>query len=418
MASSCGLLERCGARVTGHELERARGLAGHAGHAASQSPIALDVNQAHRGSLATRPSGWVSLGYPAEMDESELFFRLSPDRVLQAVEAGGLSPSGHCFTLNALENRVYDVRLDDGAHVVAKFYRPGRWSREAILEEHRLLALLAEMEIPVALPLAFDDGETLHSVAGIHYAVWPRIGGRSPDELDDEQIGVLGRLLARIHSAGQSISIEHRPPLDSEHFPLVALELLESRGFLPPSCAERYRVAVEELVAIYDDWSRDVVLHPIHGDCHRGNLLLGDAGWLFLDFDDVVLGPAVQDVWMLLPGRDVEATRQRALLVDAYREFRDFDMGSLRLVEPLRAFRFVWYAGWVARRWDDPAFPDAFPHFGSEEYWEKETRDLEEQVEWIVRGGSVEEMAPGAHARVREGDAEAELTNEDFFWDL
>ncbi|MBW2229090.1 MAG: serine/threonine protein kinase [Deltaproteobacteria bacterium] len=352
------------------------------------------------------------------MDESEFFFRLSPDRVLQAVEAGGLSPSGHCFTLNALENRVYDVRLEDGRHVVAKFYRPGRWSREAILEEHGLLALLAEMEIPVAVPLAFEDGETLHRVEGIHYAVWPRTGGRSPDELDDGQVAVLGRLLARIHSAAQAASIERRPALDSEHFPLAALTLLEERGFLPPSCANRYRAAVEELVAIYDDWSRDVALHPIHGDCHRGNLLLGDAGWLFLDFDDVVIGPAVQDVWMLLPGRDAEAARQRALLVEAYREFRDFDERSLRLIEPLRAFRFVWYAGWIARRWDDPAFPDAFPHFGGDEYWENETRDLEQQVELIVRGEGASVPAPDAQARSEEREAQGELTNEDFFWDL
>jgi Ser/Thr protein kinase RdoA (MazF antagonist) len=350
------------------------------------------------------------------MDESELFFRLSPDRVLAAVEAGGFVPSGHCFSLNALENRVYDVRLEDGRHLVAKFYRPGRWVRDAILEEHRLLALLREMEIPVAVPIAFEDGDTLHAVEGIYYALWPRTSGRSRDELGDEQVAVLGRLLARIHSAAETVRIRHRPALDSESFPLAALEVLEARGFLPPACAARYRAAVEEVTAVYDDWSRGVAMHPIHGDCHRGNLLFGDEGWLFLDFDDVVVGPAVQDVWMLLPGRDAEAARQRALLVDAYREFRDFDESSLRLIEPLRAFRFIWYAGWIARRWNDPAFPDAFPHFGSEQYWETETRDLEQQVERIVRGQGAAEASPEAHART--GVSEDELTNEDFFWDL
>jgi len=350
------------------------------------------------------------------MDEREFFFRLSPDRVLRAVEASGNAPSGHCFTLNALENRVYDVRLEDGRHVVAKFYRPGRWSRDAILEEHRLLEQLAEMEIPVAAPLRFPNGESLHETLGIYYAIWPRVGGRSPDELDDGQVAVLGRLLARIHRAGEAASIRHRPPLDSEHFPRVALSLLEQRGFLPPACAARYRAAVEELCAIYDAWSEGVEVHAIHGDCHLGNLLRTDAGWLVLDFDDVVVGPAVQDVWMLIPGRDAEAQRQRALLVDAYCEFRDFDARSLRLIEPLRGFRFVWYAGWIARRWDDPAFPDAFPHFGTDAYWENETRDLEEQVERILRGDTA--ATPAVDARAEQREDAGELTNEDFFWDL
>ena len=349
---------------------------------------------------------------------SEFFFQLSPERVLQAVEAGGFRPTGHCTALNALENRVYDVRLEDDRHVVAKFYRPGRWSREAILEEHRLLSVLREVEIPVCVPLAFADGQTLHRVEGIEYAVWPRTGGRSPDELDDDQVRVLGRLLARIHNAGESVSIRHRRRLDSQQFPLEALALLEEREFLPPACAARYRCAVEELTAIYDDWSQGLPLHLVHGDCHMGNLLLGDEGWFFLDFDDMLLGPAVQDVWMLLPGRDHYAARQRTLLVEAYRDFRPFDPRTLRLIEPLRAFRFVCYAGWIARRWQDPAFPDAFPHFGSDEYWENETRDLEEQLELIVRGGEASEAAPDAHARVTEKTGESGLTNKDFFWDL
>jgi Ser/Thr protein kinase RdoA (MazF antagonist) len=352
------------------------------------------------------------------MAESEFFFELSPERVLQAVEAAGFRPTGHCFALNALENRVYDVRVDDDRHLVAKFYRPGRWSREAILEEHRLLAALEAAEIPVCTPLAFPDGETLHRTHGIWYAIWPRTGGRSPDELGDEPVRVLGRLLARIHDIAEGVEIQHRKRLDSESFPLEALALLERREFLPPSCAARYRSAVEEVVAIYDEWSRGVATQPIHGDCHLGNLLHGDRGWFFLDFDDMAIGPAVQDVWMLLPGRDQHAARQRALLIEAYRTFRPFDDASMRLIEPLRAFRFVFYAGWIARRWEDPAFPDAFPHFGTEAYWEKETRDLEEQVELIIRGEAVEPSAPEAKARLEDKEEEGELTNKDFFWDL
>ncbi|MBW2274500.1 MAG: serine/threonine protein kinase, partial [Deltaproteobacteria bacterium] len=317
------------------------------------------------------------------MSQSEFFFRLSPERVLSAVDCEGFEPSGHCFALNALENRVYDVRLDDGRHVVAKFYRPGRWSREAIEDEHRLLFALRDAEIPVCAPMVFSDGQSIHEVEDIYYALWPRTGGRSPDELDDSQVELLGRLLARIHNTAEAASADHRPRLDSRTYPLAALSLLEERGFLPVSCARRYRAAVEEVAAIYDDWSREVAFQPIHGDCHRGNLLHGDEGWFFLDFDDMVVGPAVQDVWMLIPGRDVDAARQRDQLVEAYRQFRDFDPGSMRLIEPLRAFRFVFYAGWIAKRWQDPAFPDAFPHFGSDEYWENETRDLEQQVELI-----------------------------------
>jgi Ser/Thr protein kinase RdoA (MazF antagonist) len=338
--------------------------------------------------------------------QSEFFFRLTPDHVLAAVEAGGFRSSGHCSALNSLENRVYDVRLEDGRHLVAKFYRPGRWSRAAIDEEHRLLAELREAEIPVCAPLAFADGRTLHRVEGIWYAVWPRTGGRAPDELSDEQVAILGRLLARIHNVGALHDAPARRRLDSDTFVREPLDVLRRR--LPPSCRARYERAAERVAELYDARSAGVPRQRIHGDCHLGNLLHGDAGWFFLDFDDFVVGPAVQDVWMLVPGRDAEGARQRSLLVEAYRQFRDFEEGWLRLAEPLRALRFIHYAAWIARRWEDPAFPATFPHFGSEDYWERETRDLEEQLERI------EADAPGAPA----AEATPELTNEDFFWDL
>jgi len=352
----------------------------------------------------------------------ELFFRLTPDRVLAAVEEAGYEATGHCFALNALENRVYDVRVfdrdsDAERHLVAKFYRPGRWSREAIEDEHRVLFALAEAEIPVCVPLHFPDGGSLRSMQDIWYALWPRTGGRSPDELRDDQVAVLGRLLARIHAVAEAVGIPHRPVLDAEHACLGPLRRLDEGGFLPPSCARRYRAAAEEIAAAYAERSREVRMRPIHGDCHAGNLLHGDGGWFFLDFDDMLTGPAVQDVWMLLPGRDAEAARQRDLLVDAYRQFRSFDDAELGLVEPLRGMRFVAYAAWIARRWEDPAFPDAFPHFGGEEYWERETRDLEEQVERIHGAGAPVAVSAGDAPRGEE-EAERELTNKDFFWDL
>ncbi len=351
------------------------------------------------------------------MKESESFFRISPDRVLQAVESEGFRTTGHCMALNALENRVYDVRLEDECSVVIKFYRPGRWSRETILDEHRMLFALREAEIPVCAPLVFDDGETVHETEDIFYAVWPRTGGRSPDELSDAEVGVLGRLLARIHNTGEATRIEHRPSLDAETVPLASLALIEERGFLPPSCASRYRDVVESVVHVYEDRIAGIEQLPIHGDCHRGNLLRNDEGWSFLDFDDMVIGPAVQDVWMMIPGRDVDAHRQRDGLIDAYEQFRPFDRRGLELIEPLRAFRFIFYAGWIAKRWDDPAFPDAFPHFGTEDYWNNETTDLEDQLELIHAGGDVFEQGDDRVAG-GERESEGELTNEDFFWDL
>ncbi|MBB84606.1 MAG: serine/threonine protein kinase [Deltaproteobacteria bacterium] len=343
------------------------------------------------------------------------FVGLDPARVLAAVEAAGHVPSGHCFALNALENRVYDVRLEDGRHVVAKFYRPGRWTRDTILDEHRLLAALVEAEIPVCAPLAFPDGDTLWTDEDVHYALWLRTGGRSPDELRDDQLAVLGRLMARIHAVAADLGAPHRRPLDPEHGPLEALALLEEGDWLPPSCRDRYVAAVERLVAIYRERSCGVAVQPIHGDCHAGNLLNGPAGWFFLDFDDMVIGPAVQDVWMLVPGRDAEADRQRRVLVEAYRTFRDFDEGTFSLIEPLRGFRFVFYAGWIAKRWKDPAFPDAFPHFGTDAYWEDETRDLDELVGRIERGDDL--LAPEERAERANTEGE-ELSNADFFWDM
>jgi Ser/Thr protein kinase RdoA (MazF antagonist) len=348
--------------------------------------------------------------------QTEFFFRLSPERVLQAVARAGFEPSGHCFALNALENRVYDVRLDDGRHIVAKFYRPGRWSRETILDEHRLLAALSAAEIPVCAPLRFPDGDTLHETEDIYYALWPRTGGRSPDELADSEVEVLGRLLARIHTIAADLGAPHRATLDAEHVPLAALDLLEAGDWLPRHCASRYAEAVESLVETYSQRSEGLSIQPIHGDCHAGNLLRGDQGWFFLDFDDMVNGPPVQDVWMLLPGRDAEADRQRHLLVEAYRSFRPFEERSFSLIEPLRGFRFVFYAGWIAKRWEDPAFPDAFPHFGTEEYWENETRDLEELVERITKGDDL--LSAEEHERAHARSEDADLSNKDFFWDL
>jgi len=322
-----------------------------------------------------------------EAEHTDLFFALTPNEVLNAVEEGGYEPSGHINALHCLENRVHDIRLENGEHIVTKFYRPGRWSKAAIQEEHDFLEAMALAEIPVCAPIKFEDQETIHEVAGIYYAVWPRVGGRSPDELTDEQIEILGRLLARIHNVGSSAT-EGRLELTADSYGRSNLEYLNENGFLPLTWASRFSAAVERVCELYEELSEGVPIHRIHGDCHYGNLLNGRDGWFFVDFDDMLIGPAAQDVWLLLPGQDAEAKSQRALFVEAYRQFRPFEDRWLRLIEPLRALRFIRYAAWIARRWDDPAFPSAFPHFGSEQYWQGETLDLERQISKIEQENS------------------------------
>ncbi|MBP7585449.1 MAG: serine/threonine protein kinase, partial [Spirochaetes bacterium] len=233
------------------------------------------------------------------LPENRFFFNLTPDIILRALEEAGFAPSGHCMALNSYENRVYDLRLEDNSHVVAKFYRPGRWTREQILEEHRFLADLRADEIPVCAPLELSGGGTLRETEGILYAVWPRTGGRVPDELSDEELAMLGRLCARIHNNGAAGKAPHRIELTGESYGLQPLAFLLERNFLPEHCRGRYEKAVREVVDIYESLRAGVPFHRIHGDCHLGNLLRGSEGYFFLDFDDFLSGPAVQDVWML-----------------------------------------------------------------------------------------------------------------------
>ncbi len=344
------------------------------------------------------------------------FFQLTPDIIIKALEKSGLEPTGHCMALNSYENRVYDLKLEDGSHVVSKFYRPGRWSYKQILEEHNFLFELKDDEIPVCAPLHFSDGKTIHEIEGIYYAIWPRTGGRAADELSDEQLRTIGRCLARIHNMGAVKDSEARIALTGETYGLQPLAFLEENNFLPPHCKERYANAVNEIVKIYGSLIKDIPVHRIHGDCHLGNLLYGAEGWFFLDFDDFLTGPAVQDVWMLVPARDREGLRQREIFLDAYRLFRDFENSWLRLIEPLRALRYIRYSAWLANRWEDPIFPASFPHFAEKSYWENETADLEDQIEYFYNNTS---DLPEGIQRPEEPEEDAtELTNKDYFFDM
>jgi Ser/Thr protein kinase RdoA (MazF antagonist) len=308
-----------------------------------------------------------------------LFNRLSPEHVLGAVEVGGRRCTGRFIVLNSYENRVYQLELEDESWVVGKFYRPGRWSKETILDEHAFLAELVAEEIPVAAPIDLGEG-TIGEVDGILYSLFPRIGGRNPEELDDEQTRMVGRLIARIHNVGARRDAAHRLRLTTETYGRKNLRFLVESGAIPPEAKDNYTATCEALFDRIEPLLADAPVHRIHGDCHLGNLIRTRSGFTFLDFDDMLVGPAVQDVWMLVPSYDDYGRRQREVLIEAYEGIRRFETRWLSLVEPLRALRFVHYSTWVARRWEDPVFKRTFSHFGDLRYWQQETQDLREQI--------------------------------------
>jgi len=348
---------------------------------------------------------------------TDLFLALTPERVLAAVETAGVRCRPVCYPLNSFENRVYEVELEDRSRVIAKFYRPQRWTREQILEEHAFLGDLAAAEIPVCPPRAFPDGSTLHRTGAIWYALFERLGGRAPDELDDALAERLGRLVGRLHNVGAARPARHRLRFGADVFVRDSLKWLATWGGVPAHLWGRYAAAAGEIAQVYDDWSAGVAVHRVHGDLHLGNLLLRDGLLRVVDFDDMAVGPAVQDLWLALPGRDEETLLRRERFLAGYEQFRELDRRSLRLIEPLRGLRLVHYAAWLGRRWHDPIFPRAFPHFGSDDYWERETLGLEEIV-GLLRGGETDETGRPAHGETAAArEPEPELSNADFFWD-
>jgi Ser/Thr protein kinase RdoA (MazF antagonist) len=296
-----------------------------------------------------------------------------------------------------MENRVYHVEIDldepprtaNDAFRVIKFYRPGRWSEEQILEEHRFLLDLVDADLSVVAPLELAGGGTLARVPDVAMlaAVFPRKGGRAPDELGDEELDRLGRLLARLHAVGAMRAAKARARLDIESYARPDLAYLVDSGHLPASVRDSYRSVFEAICELAGPWFGVAGVQRIHGDCHRGNVLWGSEGPMLVDFDDMVVGPCVQDLWLLVPGRDEDALRRRRRMVEAYEQMRDFDRTQLRLIEPLRALRVVHFSAWIARRWEDPAFPRVFPEFGSERYWFEELATLREIYAAIVEAG-------------------------------
>jgi Ser/Thr protein kinase RdoA (MazF antagonist) len=307
---------------------------------------------------------------------------LTPDRALDALAAIGFRPDGRLLALNSYENRVYQVWMEEDPPLVAKFYRPARWSDAQILEEHAFARELAEREIPVVAPLEVA-GRTLHEFEGYRCAVFPRRGGRPPELEDRKTLEWIGRFVGRIHAAGAARPFRARPALDVASHGTEPRDWLLASGLVPADLLEAWKSATQlALDGVRRCYERAGAVKRIrlHGDCHAGNVLWTDAGPHFVDFDDARSGPAVQDLWMLLSGDREMMMQQLADVVMGYRDFSEFDPRELQLVEALRTLRLIHYSAWIARRWDDPAFPAAFPWFGTQRYWQDRILEMREQI--------------------------------------
>ena len=310
------------------------------------------------------------------------FASLTPECVLDALDSVGQFADGRLLALNSYENRVYQIGMEDGPPVVAKFYRPERWSDAAIVEEHGFVAELFEREIPV-VPALTLNGATLHNFGGFRFAVFPRRGGRAPELDDPAVLEWTGRFIGRIHAVGALATYTERPALTPETFGREPRNYLLANGFIPPELLAAYTSVIDQALdgvqRCYERAGESAVLR-LHGDCHASNVLWTGDGPHFVDFDDSRTGPAIQDLWMLLSGERVDMVRQMGDILAGYEDFCDFSPRELYLVEALRTLRLIHYSAWLARRWDDPAFPAAFPWFNTQRYWQDRILELREQV--------------------------------------
>lgn len=310
------------------------------------------------------------------------YSRLSPDLALDALESVGLRCDGRLLALNSFENRVLQAGQEEGPPVIAKFYRPGRWSDEAILEEHAYTRELADREIPV-VPPAHYGGTTLHHHEGFRFAIYPRQGGRPPELDSRDTLEWLGRFMGRIHAVGSLGRFVHRPALDLDSFGVRPRAFLLEKNWIPSDLLPAWEsVSEQALEGVRHCYGRagNVRTLRLHGDCHIGNVLWTDEGPHFVDFDDCRSGPAVQDLWMLLSGDRESMNHQLRDVLAGYEDFQEFDPRELHLIEALRTLRLIHYSAWLAQRWDDPAFPAAFPWFNTPHYWQARILELREQV--------------------------------------
>ena len=312
---------------------------------------------------------------------SHPFDRLTPDFILDAVEATGVRADGRVTALNSYENRVYQVGLEDDAPIIAKFYRPDRWSDQQIQEEHDFTHELESSEIPVVTAFRTNNDECLSDYKGFRFSLYPRVGGRAP-ELDNlDNLFILGRFLGRIHRVGASQTYTFRPSIDSQSYGHDSVQFL-SAHFIPADLKEAYISLCKDILSLIDQILKNfgqANLIRVHGDCHVGNILWRDDNPYFIDFDDSRMAPAIQDIWMLLSGDRNEQRVQLREIIEGYNEFAEFDSRELVLIEVLRTLRMLYFSAWLARRWDDPAFPLGFPWFNTQRYWEDHILNLREQ---------------------------------------
>jgi Ser/Thr protein kinase RdoA (MazF antagonist) len=314
-------------------------------------------------------------------DNKQPFYELKPDTVIDAVESIGYLSDGRIMALNSYENRVYQVGIDESEPLIAKFYRPQRWTDEQIGEEHRFMAQLVEQDLSVVAPMKSDTGQTLFSYDDYRFSLFERKGGRAPELEDPEHLFQLGNTLGRIHLAGQAEPFKHRPTLDIQSYGIDSTDFI-SRELIPASLKAAYDRLTSDLLREIDAAFKragDVVYQRVHGDCHGGNILWRDDMPHFVDFDDARMAPAIQDLWMLLTGDRHQQELLLGEVIDGYNEFASFNPRELHLVEALRTLRMMNYAAWIGRRWEDPAFPMSFPWFNTERYWGEHLLELKEQ---------------------------------------
>lgn len=308
---------------------------------------------------------------------------LTPDFILDAIEAQGFLSDGRVLALNSYENRVYQIGIEEDTPIIAKFYRPQRWSDQQILEEHQFCYELEEQELSVVTPIKNSQGESLLNYQNFRLALFPRRGGRAPDLDNPDHLYQLGHTLGRMHRVGAARPFVERPAIDLASFGYQSIDLI-SKDFIPASLREAYLSLTDDLMKLIEQAFQrfdDIRYIRVHGDCHGGNLLWRDDLAHFVDFDDARMAPAIQDLWMLLSENErSQRELQLAEVLAGYEEFADFDPRELHLIEPLRTLRMLHYSAWLARRWQDPAFPKSFPWFNTERYWGEHILQLREQM--------------------------------------
>lgn len=320
------------------------------------------------------------------------FETLLPDIIFQAVQEQGYIPTGALFPLNSYENRVYEIGLDSEKPLIAKFYRPNRWSLEQIQEEHLFLKHTFEAEISVILPFSLshplqEHTPTLGQIKNFYYTFYPKFGGREKADLNLEERKWLGRSLARLHNVGATLNLQHRKTLTPETYGYDQLAVIDQLPFLPTHIHESLMVHLENAVQLTENFFYPgLLMQPVHGDCHLGNVLWNDSGPTLLDFDDVVIAPVVQDIWMLFHGTPDEIKEQQEAFFEGYETFRPFDYSTLRLTEALRTLRMIHHKAWLARRYQEPIFQKAFPYYTENRYWEEFLLEIKEQISLLEAG--------------------------------